>query len=259
MARPVFIWQRIYRRVALAVLVACMLPTAASAQLEVLLRGVQPSLPEEGNCARYRFESEEPDGSRQTEFIACVEKVPYPEGPVILRLSAGDTVLVRIEVGREMFTQSGGTLSDHILRVEQVRNGEVQVLTPADWRKHPALAPAAELPVLADSSLGSRQFEVWGGAVLQAQGRYRQEARSQEKSLSGVKITNTEDRRMDIWTAPQAPILGVVLANATVRSERVFASPIPGVPERGPRVMHYRLKLLEILQPEASRLETKRD
>ena len=76
---------------------------------------------------------------------------------------------------------------------------------------------------------------------------------------SGVKITNTEDRRMDIWTAPQAPILGVVLANATVRSERIFASPIPGVPERGPRVMHYRLKLLEILQPEASRLETKRD
>jgi hypothetical protein len=48
---------------------------------------------------------------------------------------------------------------------------------------------------------------------------------------------------------PEAPILGVVLAEATVRSERIFSEPIPGVPVRGPRVMTYRLKLLEILQP----------
>ena len=236
------------RLLPLLALVTGLLPTAASAQLEVLLRGVQPSLPQEGICAQYRFTSEEPNGSRNTEFIACVESVPAKDGPVVLRLSSGDSMQVRIEVGREMFTQPGSALTDHIQRVERLRDGEVQVLTPEDWRKHPALAPAAALPVLADSSLGPRSFELLDGAVLQTQGRFRQEARTQEKMLSGVKITNSEDRLMDIWSAPQAPILGVVLADAVVRSERIFASPIPGVPERGPRVMHYKLELLKILQ-----------
>jgi hypothetical protein len=240
---------RMPRLLPVCLLVAGLLPTVASAQLEVLLRGVQPSLPQEGICAEYRFTSEEPNGSRQTEFIACVESVPAKEGPVVLRLSSGDSMQVRIEVGREMFTQPGSALTDHIQRVEQLRNGEVQVLTPEDWRKHPALAPAALLPVLADSSLGPRSFELLDGSVVQAQGRFRQEARTQEKVLSGVKITNSEDRRMDIWSAPEAPILGVVLADTVVRSERIFASPIPGVPERGPRVMHYKLELLKILQP----------
>ena len=132
-------------------------------------------------------------------------------------------------------------------------------IDPTSPMHNEALAPAAELPVVADSILGSRSFEIPGGPMLLAQGRYRREARSQVTSLSGVRITNTEDRRMDIWTAPQAPILGVVLATATVRSERIFASPIPGVPERGPRVMRYELKLLEILQPGASGMETKWD
>ena len=206
------------RLLPLLALVTGLLPTAASAQLEVLLRGVQPSLPQEGICAQYRFTSEEPNGSRNTEFIACVESVPAKDGPVVLRLSSGDSMQVRIEVGREMFTQPGSALTDHIQRVEQLRDGEVQVLTPEDWRKHPALAPAAALPVLADSSLGRRSFELLDGAVLQTQGRFRQEARTQEKMLSGVKITNSEDRLMDIWSAPQAPILGVVLADAVVRS-----------------------------------------
>jgi hypothetical protein len=249
--------ERMHWLLLVGLLVSCLSPDVARAQLEVLLRGVQPSLPQEGICAQYRFTSEEPDGSRNTEFIACVERVPATVGPVVLLLSSGDSIQVRIEVGRDMFMKPGSALTDHILRVEQFRNGEVQILTPEDWRKHPALAPAAELPVLADSSLGPRSFELLDGAVLLTQGRFRQEARTQEKVLSSVKITNTEDRRMDIWSAPQAPILGVVLANAVVRSERIFDSPIPGVPERGPRVMRYKLELLKILQSVAPRMGTK--
>jgi hypothetical protein len=63
-------------------------------------------------------------------------------------------------------------------------------------------------------------------------------------------VTNSEDRRLDVWTAPEAPILGVIHAVATIRSERIFSEPIPGVPMRGPRLMQYSLELLEILQPE---------
>ena len=101
MARWMGFRRRLYARLGMSLLAACLLPAAASAQLEVLLRGVQPSLPEAGNCARYRFESSEPDGSRQTEFIACVESVPYPAGPVILLLSAAPSSgwVMRLPVG----------------------------------------------------------------------------------------------------------------------------------------------------------------
>jgi len=219
----------------------------AGAQLEVLLRGVEPSLPKPGLCAVYRFESQEPDGDKVSRFVACVESVPE-EGPVVLLLSSGDSLQVRLSIARAMFLEAGAELSENILRVERTQNGVVESLTPEDWQKHPALAPAAALPVLEDASLGDSTITLEDGQQMTVQGRHRRESRSIERTLGGVLVTNSEDRQLDIWTAGEAPILGVVRAEATVRSERVFAEPIPGVPARGPRVMHYSLKLLEILQ-----------
>ena len=231
-----------------ALLMGLLPVSVANAQLEVLLRGVDPTLPQEGVCAVYRFESREPDGSKESEFIACVTSVPN-EGPIVLQLNSGDSLQVRLEIARAMFQELGADLSESILSVERMQNGVVQRLTPEDWQKHPALAPAAPLPVLADSSLGERQFTLLNGEELTVKGRHRREAHSIERTLSGILVTNSEDRQLDIWTAPQAPILGVVLAEASVRSERIFSEPIPGVPARGPRTMHYSLKLVEILQP----------
>ena len=244
--RPV--WRAL--RLQLACVLLALVPVSeAAAQLELLLRGVDPALPTEGVCAVYRFESQEPDGRKQSEFIACVESVPR-EGPIILQLRSGDSLQVRLEIARAMFTESGAQLSENVLSVERTTNGEVQRLTAKDWQKHPALSPAAPLPVLADSSLGEQQFRLRNDQVLHVQGRYRREARSIEATLGGVLVTNSEDRQLTLWSATEAPVLGVVLAEATVRSERIFSEPIPGVPARGPRVMHYSLKLLEILQPE---------
>lgn len=232
-----------------SVMLGMLLPlSSADAQLEVLLRGVDPALPLQGVCAVYRFESREPDGSKDSQFVACVESVPE-EGPIILQLSAGDSLQVRLEIARTMFLEHGAELSENILSVERTQNGQVERLTPEDWQKHPALAPAAPLPVLADSSLGERQLVLANGKSLTIVGRHRRESRSMQRTLSGVLVTTSEDRQLEIWTAPEAPILGVVAAEATVRSERVFSEPIPGVPSRGPRTMHYSLKLLEILQP----------
>src|SRR5210317_1092098 len=68
--------RRLLRWGASALLLALLTASDARAQLEVLLRGVEPALPREGVCAVYRFESEEPDGRKQSEFSACVEQVP---------------------------------------------------------------------------------------------------------------------------------------------------------------------------------------
>jgi hypothetical protein len=244
--------RRIEGRLALACgilvgLLGLLQPPDAEAQLEVLLRGVEAQTPLEGSCARYQFTSDEPDGSSSTTFIACVESVP-DEGPVVLQLSSGDSLQVRIAVRRRLFEGPGAELADNILRVERTRKGEVQILTPEDWRRHPALAPAAPLPVVADSSLGQRKVTLADGARITAVGHYRREKLEEEHSWSGVQVTTSEDRQLRLWTMPQAPILGVVLAEASVRSERIFSEPIPGVPERGPRIMTYRLELLEILQ-----------
>jgi len=219
----------------------------AQAQLEVLLRGVEPQVPHEGSCARYEFTSEEPDGTRRSEFVACVESVPE-SGPILLRLQSGDSLQIRIAVRPQLFRDAGADLTDNIVSVERRQKGEVQLLTPEDWRRHPALAPAAPLPVLADSSLGEKDIVLASGDTLRAQGRFRHEARSEERKWSGVDVTSTEDRTLTLWSDDRAPILGVVWAEARVRSERIFSEPIPGVPERGPRVMRYSLKLLEILQ-----------
>ena len=65
-------------------------------------------------------------------------------------------------------------------------------------------------------------------------------------------MTQSESRKLEIWTASEAPILGVVLARATVHSERTFARPIPGVPQRGPLISHYLLELLDLSRHERS-------
>lgn len=215
----------------------------AHAQLEVLLRGVDATEPRPGLCGRYRFEAHEPSGTRTVEFDACIESVAEdPDGAVVLHLWSGDSLDARVEVRASMFTGRGGSLLEHVLAVEQTENGETRRLTPQDWRDLPALSPAPELPVVRDSSLAPLQHEATG---LRCPGRLLEEARRSETQMGAAQVIQLESRILRVWSAPQAPILGVVRAQARVRSERRFSQPIPGVPERGPRESRYRLELLE--------------
>ena len=227
-----------------ALLVAGAVATsAAHAQLEVLLRGVEATQPQAGRCGRYRFEAEEPSGKRAVEFDACIESVSEGgHGTVILHLWSGDSLDARVEVRHEMFEGGGGTLLEHVIAVEQTENGEVRRLTSESWRDLPALSPAPELPVLRDSTLAMLQHVPTG---LTCPGRLLEEGRSSRRQMGSARVTQTESRVLRVWTATEAPILGVVRATAYVRSERQFSEPIPGVPERGPRESRYSLELLE--------------
>ncbi len=217
--------------------------SAARAQLEVLLRGVEPTTPKPGLCGRYRFEAHEPSGTRRVEFEACVESVGADgEGDVVLHLWSGDSLDARVEVRRAMFAGGGGSLLDHVIAVEQTEDGATRRLTPDDWRDLPALSPAPELPVVRDSSLAAVEHELTG---LVCPGRLLEEARVREHQMGSAQVTQFESRVLHVWSAPEAPILGVVRATATVRSERRFSEPIPGVPQRGPRESRYSLELLE--------------
>lgn len=223
----------------------CALALTASdahAQLEVLLRGVQPTRPQAGLCGRYLFEAEEPTGRRKVVFDACIESAGQADGIVVLRLWSGDSLDARVEVRRGMFDGSGGSLLEHVIAVEQTENGETRRLTHEAWRDLPALSPAPQLPVVRDSLLGEITH---GPTGLGCSGRLLEEARHSQRQMGAAQITQSESRLLHIWTAPQAPILGVVRATAQVRSERRFSQPIPGVPQRGPRVSRYRLELLE--------------
>jgi hypothetical protein len=220
-----------------------LLPCGAEAQLEVLLRGVEPTEPRPGACGLYRFEAREPNGERSVEFRACIEEGPEAE-IVLLPLWSGDSLEARVALAAEMFS-GGGSLLEHVRSVVQIEKGRSQRLGPEDWQELPALSPAPQLPVVADSSLGVQRHP---GTGLECHGRFLEEARSSTRQMGEVEVTQAEERRLQIWTAPEAPILGVVSARAVVRSERRFSQPIPGVPQRGPRVSHYALELLEYTQ-----------
>ena len=223
----------------------------AHAQLEVLLRGVAATKPETGQCGRYRFEAHEPSGARSVEFDVCIESVRQgDDGRVVLHLWAGDSLDARIEVTSAMFAGAGGSLLEHVIAIEQTENGATRRLTPEDWRDLPALSPAPELPVTRDSSLAELEHEPTG---LVCPGRLLEESRSSQRQMGSAQVTQFESRVLRVWTAPQAPILGVVRASALVRSERRFSKPIPGVPQRGPRESLYSLELLEFHREQSSR------
>ncbi len=141
-----------------------------------------------------------------------------------------------------MFDGSGGSLVEHVLAVEHTENGATRRLTAEDWRNLPALSPAPELPVVRDSSLAALKHEATG---LRCPGRLLEESRTTQRQMDGSDVVQSESRVLRVWTAPEAPILGVVRAVADVRSERRFSKPIPGVPARGPRQSRYSLELLE--------------
>lgn len=221
-----------------------LLAPAAQAQLEVLLRGVQPTEPRQGACGLYRFRADEPSGQRLLEFHACIESVGQGEsGAIVLRLWSGDSLEARIEVSPRLFEAQGGSLAENILRVVQVEHGDRREITPEEWQKLPALSPAPELPVVADSSLGKVRHARTG---LECDGRRLEEARESRRQMGEAEMVLSESRELQILTAPQAPILGVVRATALVRSERRFSQPIPGVPQHGPRESRYELELLAL-------------
>jgi len=223
--------------------VACLLlATAASAQLEVLLRGVPPTEPRRGACGLYRFQADEPDGSRQQDFHVCIESVASgADGTVQLRLWSGDSLEARVDIDRAMFGGAGGALLEHVRRVVQVERGTTREMQSDEWQDIPALRPAPQLPVVADSTWEGVRHP---GTGLQCRGRFLEEARESTQRMGEADVLQSERRTLEVLTSPAAPILGVVRARATVRSERRFSQPIPGVPQRGPRESHYALELL---------------
>jgi len=233
--------------VLLGALPALLAGGPARAQLEVLLRGVPPAEPKAGACGLYRFEASEPDGERQVDFHVCIESVqPGASGRVMLRLWSGDSLETRVEVSRALFSGGGGALLEHVRRVVQIEHGEKREMDAEEWQELPALSPAPELPVVADSTWGPVQHQ---GTGLSCRGHYRVEARESKQRLGETEVVQAERRTLEVLTAPQAPILGVVRATAAVSSERRFSQPIPGVPQRGPRLSHYRLELLALESP----------
>ena len=218
--------------------------TDASAQLEILLRGVQPTEPKPGACGSYRFRAEEPDGNRQIDFQVCVESVSRDkDGAVVLRLWSGDSLEARIEVGRAMFAGAGGALLDHVRKVVQIEGGKTQELRAEDWQKLPALRATPRLPVVADSTWGP---ELHAETGLECAGRFLVEAKESRTRMGEADVVISERRQMRVLTAVPAPIFGVVRASAVLRSERRFSQPIAGVPQRGPRESRYELELTSL-------------
>ena len=216
----------------------------------MLLRGVPPVEPKTGACGLYRFEASEPEGERQVEFHVCIESVQSgSSGRVMLRLWSGDSLETRVEVSRALFS-GGGALLEHVRRVVQLEQGQKREMDAEEWQELPALSPAPELPVVADSSWGPVQHR---GTGLSCRGRFRIEARESKQRLGETEVLQAERRTLEVLTAPQAPILGVVRAAAEVTSERRFSQPIPGVPQRGPRRSRYLLELLALEAPSRSK------
>ncbi len=233
---------------ALVFVVVGMIPASeARAQLEILLRGVQPTEPRPGACGSYRFRAEEPDGTRQIDFQVCVESVAREkDGVVVLRLWSGDSLEARIEVGRAVFAGAGGALLDHVRRVVQIEGGKTQELRAEDWQELPALRAAPRLPVVADSTWGP---ELHAETGLMCAGRFLVEAKESRAQMGEADVVISERRQIRVLTASQAPIFGVVRASALLRSERRFSQPIAGVPQRGPRESHYELELTALGAP----------
>jgi hypothetical protein len=219
----------------------------ASSQLEVLLRGLEPAEPQPGRGGRYSFEAHEPGGTRRLEFVVRVERVePGPEGSVFLRLTSGDSLDARLELAPGLFTATGGPLLDQIRGVVEIARGDTTRLQRRDWAELPGLDPAPPLPGARDTLLESRGLPV-GDQVLRASGRRIHEESRQVRPLGEVQMTQSVVRDIETWSAAGAPLLGLVEARATIRSERVLSAPVPGVPQTGPRTWRYELRLLEIL------------
>lgn len=208
------------------------------------MRGVPPTVPRTGACGLYRFLAEEPDGSRQLDFHICIDAVARGKsGSVQLRLWSGDSLEARIEVSRALFAGAGGSLLEHVRRVVQVERGSAHEVQSDEWQDLPALAPAPELPVVADSTWATVTHAVTG---LPCTARRLEEARESTHRMGEADVRQSERRVLEVLTSAQAPVLGVVRARATVTSERTFSQPIPGVPQRGPRQSLYVLELLAL-------------
>jgi hypothetical protein len=185
----------------------------------------------------------EPAGRREVEFQACVERVAAgASGSVVLRFVSGDSLDARIEVAPELFQGRGGALVDHIRSIVEVAHGDTTRVARRDWAESPGMARAPRFPQATETALGRRDLEV-GGRTLAATGRRLHEENREVRPLGDVRMTQSETRDIEVWTSPQAPILGLVRAAATIRSERTLSAPVPGVPQRGPREVRYELEL----------------
>jgi len=229
---------------AVAVLLAVVPP--AQAQLEVLLRGLDPVAPKTGARGTYRFEAQEPAGHRSLVFDARIEHIaPGPDGSVTLRFTSGDSLDARVEVAPALFAGHGGSLLDHVRSIVEVAGRDTTRLRPEDWASLPGFDRAPPLPGSRDSVLAPQTLTV-AGRALECRGRSLHEASRQVKPLGAATMTQSAVRDVESWTHPDAPILGVVRARAVIRSERSLSKPIAGVPESGPRTWEYRLELVKM-------------
>jgi hypothetical protein len=216
----------------------------ASAQLEVLLRGLDAAAPRVGACGHYRFTAQEPAGKREVVFDACVQRIaPGPDGSVYLHLTAGDSLDARLEVGPAFFRGLGGSLLDHLRSVVEIAGRDTTRYGPDDWGAFPGLERTPPLPGGRDSVLAGREIRV-GTQTFACHGRRIHESSRQVKSLGPAQMTQSAVRDVETWMNPEAPILGIVRATATVRSERTLSQPVPGVPQSSPRTWEYSLELL---------------
>jgi hypothetical protein len=227
-----------------ALAAAALHPLPVRAQLDLLLRGVEPSRPRAGACGRYRFAATEPTGVRELSFVVCVERVET-DGSIVLRLASGDSLEARVVLGGAAFSGRGGSILEHVRSVVEIAGGDTMRLGREDWAELPGFEPAPELPGATAESLGSKALEV-GGRPLACTGRRRRESSRETKPLGDVQMTQSIEREVESWSAPEAPILGLVRATAEVRSERTLSAPVPGVPPPGRRLWHYEIELLDV-------------
>lgn len=217
------------------------------AQLEVLLRGLEPAKPRPGRCGRYRFEALEPGGPRKLEFLACVERIaPGADGSVFLRLTSGDSLDAHVELAPGLFERNGGPLLDQIRSVVEIARGDTTRLGREDWANLPGLDPTPPLPGARDTLLAPRDLPV-GSRVLRSRGRRIHEESRQVRPLGEVQMTQSVARDIETWTAEEAPLFGLVHSTASIQSERLLSAPVPGVPQTGRREWRYELRLLEIV------------
>jgi|CXWL01.1.fsa_nt_gi hypothetical protein len=234
----------LFATTALAVLLAVV--PRAQAQLEVLLRGLDPVVPRVGARATYRFEAREPAGHRILTFDARIERIaPGPDGSVTLRFTSGDSLDARVEVAPALFAGRGGSLLDHVRSIVEVAGRDTTRWRAEDWASLPGFDRAPPLPGSRDSVLAPQTLTV-AGRRLECRGRSLHEASRQVKPLGAATMTQSAVRDVESWTHPDAPILGVVRAQAVIRSERSLSKPIAGVPESGPRIWNYRLELVKM-------------
>ncbi len=221
----------------------------AQAQLEVLLRGLEAVTPRVGACGHYRFTAQEPAGRREVVFDACVQRIaPGPDGSVYLQLTAGDSLDARLEVAPALFRGQGGSLLDHLRSVVEIAGRDTTHYGPDDWGAIPGLERTPPLPGGRDSVLADRELRV-GARAFQCRGRRIHESSRQVKALGPAQMTQSAVRDVETWTHLEAPILGIVRATATVRSERSLSQPVPGVPQSSPRTWEYSLELLGMGAP----------